>query len=188
MVLNGGTLITSGTISGGAGVRVRNLRPNGAAAGDAVQFGTLASTLVVKPHAVFNGQVAANASVNDVLRLSGIQSGGTPITLGTQFTNFSTLAFAFGAAWTVDVGTGAAPSGGLAITGFTTSDTIDVTNLSPTQVASEFNPHDPRAHHRKRRHVAFRQVPSAGITSSSLAMAARAPTSLWSRAQGSPRR
>jgi len=137
--LNGGTLTTSGTISGGQGGAAYQNYAAGAA-GDAVQFGTLASTLVVKPGAVFNGQVAANASVNDVLRLSGVQSGGTPITLGTQFTNFSTLAFASGAAWTVDVGTGAAPSGGLAVNTFTTSDTIDVTNLTPTQVAGDFNP------------------------------------------------
>jgi hypothetical protein len=40
-----------------------------------VQFGSVASTLVVKPHAVFNGQVAANASVYDALKLSGVQPG-----------------------------------------------------------------------------------------------------------------
>jgi hypothetical protein len=140
--LNGGTLTTSGTISGGAGGVGGSGATNGAAgaAGDAVQFGSVASTLVVKPGAVFNGQVAANASVNDVLKLSGVQSGGTPITLGTQFTNFSTLTFAAGADWTVDAGTGAAPSSGLAITGFTTTDTIDVTNLTPAQVQADFNP------------------------------------------------
>ena len=140
--LNGGALTTAGTISGGAGGPGGKGPPNGSAgaAGDAVQFGTVASTLVVKPHAVFNGQVAANGSVNDVLKLSGNQSGGTPITLGTQFTGFSTLTFASGAAWTVDAGTGAAPSSGLAVNTFTTSDTLDVTNLTPTQVAADFNP------------------------------------------------
>jgi hypothetical protein len=109
------------------------------AAGDAVQFGSVASTLVVKPHAVFNGQVAANTSVNDVLKLSGVQSGGTPITLGTQFTGFHKLDFASGAAWTVDAGKGAAPNGGLAIDGFTTSDTIDLTNLTPALAQGDFD-------------------------------------------------
>jgi hypothetical protein len=139
--LNGGTLTTSGTISGGAGGAGGEGSPQGSigAAGDAVQFGTAASTLVVKPGAIFNGQVAANASVNDTLKLSGSQDGGTPITLGSQFTNISTLAFASGAAWTVEAGTGAAPSGGLAITGFsTTSDTLDVINLTPSQVQADF--------------------------------------------------
>jgi hypothetical protein len=140
--LNGGTLTTSGTISGGAGGTGGTGAPDGAAgaAGDAVQFGSVASTLVVNHGAVFNGQVAANASVNDTLRLSGSQSGGTPITLGSQFTNFSTLVFAAGAAWTAAAGTAAAPSSGLAITGFTTGDTIDITNNSPTKVAGVFNP------------------------------------------------
>jgi hypothetical protein len=136
--VNGGSLTTSGTISGGTG-GAGNGAPAGAN-GDAVQFGSIAGTLIVDPGAVFNGEVAANASVNDTLKLSGTQSGGASITLGTQFTNFSTLSFAFGAAWTVDAGTGAAPSSGLAINGFTTADTVDVTNLNPTQVAGEFNP------------------------------------------------
>jgi hypothetical protein len=139
--LNGGTLTTSGTISGGQGGQGGTGFFAGAngANGDAVQFGTLASTLIVNPGATFNGQVAANASVNDVLRLRGTQSGGTPITLGTQFTGFSTLTFASGAHWTVDAGAGAAPSSGFTINGFTTSDTIDVTNLTPSQVAADFN-------------------------------------------------
>jgi hypothetical protein len=140
VLLNGGTLTTSGTISGGVGGLGGEGSPNGSAgaAGDAVQFGSVASTLVVDSGAIFYGQVAANASVKDTLSLSGSQAGGTPITLGSQFTNFSTLTFASGAAWTVDAGTGAAPSGGLAISGFTTSDTLDVTNLTPSQVQADF--------------------------------------------------
>jgi hypothetical protein len=133
--LNGRTLTTSGIISGGQG----GLGTVNGAAGDAVQFGSLVSTLMVEPGAVFNGLVAANASVKDVLELSGIQAGGTPITLGTQFTGFATLDFASGAAWTVDAGAAAAPSSGLTINGFTMSDTIDVTNLTPAQVAPDFN-------------------------------------------------
>jgi fibronectin-binding autotransporter adhesin len=142
--LNGSTLTTSGTISGGAGgsagVGPRGHGPAGAA-GNAVQFGGVASTLVVEPGAVFNGQVAAYAyaPVDDTLKLSGIQAGGTPITLGTQFTNFSTLAFGSGAAWTVDVSTVPVGSPELTINAFRASDTIDITNLTPTQVAADFN-------------------------------------------------
>jgi len=132
---NGRTLTTSGIISGGQG----GVGTVNGAAGDAVQFGSAASTLIVEPGAVFNGLVAADATVKDVLELSGTQAGGTPITLGTQFTGFSTLDFASGAAWTVDASTGAAPSSGLTITGFTTSDTIDVTNLAPAQALVDFN-------------------------------------------------
>ena len=95
--LNGGTLITSGIISGSAG---GSGAPKGAP-GDAVNFGTATSTLIVDPAAVFNGQVVAN-NLHDVLELAGTQSGGTPITLGTQFTNFATLDFASHAHWTPD--------------------------------------------------------------------------------------
>jgi len=85
-------LINNGTIAGGTGGQA-----------DAVKFGGLSSsTLVVEPCAVFNGKVVASTSVNDVLQLAGTQAAGTPITLGTEFTNFSTLDFASGASWTVD--------------------------------------------------------------------------------------
>jgi hypothetical protein len=141
--LSGGTLESSGIISGGrggaGGGSLAGSSGADGAAGDAVQFGAVASTLIVDPSAVFNGQVAANASVNDVLELAGTQSGGTEITLGTQFTSFSTLDFASGAAWKVDVGTGAAPTTGLNVDGFAIGDTMDITNLTPTQAAADFN-------------------------------------------------
>jgi hypothetical protein len=81
----------------------------------------------------------ANGSVNDVLQLSGTQSGGTPITLGTQFTGFQTVDFASGATWTVDLSTVPVSSPELTINGFKVGDTIDVANLTPTQVAADFN-------------------------------------------------
>jgi hypothetical protein len=94
--LNGGRLTNAGTIAGGAaGVGTKTT----GTAGDAVQFGTLASTLVLDPGAVFDGQVAANAAVNDVLLLAG--KGGTLAGLGTEFTNVTTLAERPNADWTI---------------------------------------------------------------------------------------
>jgi hypothetical protein len=77
VLLNGGTLTNSGTISGGAG----GSGPTAGAAGDAIKFGTTASTLAVESGAVFNG----------------------------------------------------------AIGGFGLNDTVDITNLTPSQVAADFN-------------------------------------------------
>jgi hypothetical protein len=133
--LDGGTLKNAGTISGGAayghGIDKGTM-------GDAVQFGSAVGTLYVDPGAVFSGDVVANSSVDDTLVLTGTQSGGTGITLGTQFTGFQTLEFASGAQWTADVGAGAAPSGGLTIDGFATGDTIDITNQDPMQASGDF--------------------------------------------------
>jgi hypothetical protein len=134
--LNGGTLTNNGSITGGAGGVGT---PNGAA-GDAVQFGTVASTLIVDPGAVFNDKVVANASVHDVLELSGTQSGGTAITLGTEFTNFSTLDFASGAAWTADANVADLTQHPLTLDGFGPNDTLDITNLKDTTgVTTSFN-------------------------------------------------
>jgi hypothetical protein len=131
--LDGGTVTSSGHIGGGNPA-------SGIGSGDAVQFGRVASTLVVKPGAVFNGQVAANAAVHDLLKLSGIQSGGTPITLGTQFTGFHTLDFASGAAWTVDATKADLTAHTLSIKGFALGgDTLDITNLGHTGATASFN-------------------------------------------------
>ena len=135
VILNGGTLSNAGTISGGAG----GTGTTTGAAGDAVQFGAAASTLIVDPGAVFNGLVAANASVNDVLELSGTQSGGTAITLGTQFTNFSTLEFASGATGTVEATIAALTHHALSIEGFGLGDTLDITNLAAKGTSDSFN-------------------------------------------------
>jgi len=94
--LDGGTLTNAGTISGGAGGAGTS---TSGTQGLAVQFGAAASTLVLDPGAVFDGLVAANASVNDVLLLAG--TGGTLGGIGTQFTGFSTLAERPGANWTL---------------------------------------------------------------------------------------
>jgi hypothetical protein len=103
-----------------------------------VKFGTAASTLIVDPGAVFNGQVVAN-NVHDVLELSGTQSGGTPITLGTQFTNFTTLDFASQAHWTADANVTDLTQHPLTIDGFATSDKLDITNLAAAGAKLSFN-------------------------------------------------
>jgi Hint domain len=134
--LDGGILKNAGTISGGAAVTTRGHFSG--TPGDAVQFGSAVGTLYVDPGAMFSGNVVANSSVDDTLVLTGTQSGGTGITLGTQFTGFQTLDFYSGAQWTVDVGAGAATSHTLGIEGFASGDTIDITNQDPTQVADDF--------------------------------------------------
>jgi hypothetical protein len=93
--ISGGTLITSGTIAGGKGGS--GTRSDGAA-GDAVQFGAVAATLIIDPGAVFDGLVAANVSVNDTLALAGT-SAGAVAGLGTEFTGFTTLNEQAGANW-----------------------------------------------------------------------------------------
>jgi len=133
--LNGGTLSTSGTISGGTGGSGSTPGNTGAA----VQFGANASTLVVDPGAVFIGQVAAHASAGDVLVLLGTQAGGTAVTLGTQFTNFSTLEFASGAAWTADATKADLIAHPLTIESFAVGDTLDITNLPTTGTTLSFN-------------------------------------------------
>ncbi len=87
LYLNGGTVINGGTIAG-----------YGSA--DAVQFGSVAATLVIDPGAVFIGNVAANSSVHDVLELSGT-AAGTLGGLGTQFTGFTTIKEDAGANWSL---------------------------------------------------------------------------------------
>ncbi len=94
--LDGGTLTTSGTIEGGAAGTTVTTKGS---AGDAIQFGAAASTLIVDSGAVFDGNVAANLAVNDVLEFGGTIAG-TATGIGTQFTGFTTVEIATGAAWT----------------------------------------------------------------------------------------
>jgi len=97
--LNGGTLVNAGTITGGAAGPVQISGPAGIA-GDAVQFGSLAGTLVDDPGAIFSGDVVANSAVNDMLELAGT-AAGTLTGLGTQFTGFTTLDVAAASDWTL---------------------------------------------------------------------------------------
>jgi hypothetical protein len=110
--LNGGTLLNAGTIAGAGGA-------------DAVQFGSLAATLVIDPGAVFDGNVAANSAVDDVLVLGGTSAmAATSFSgLGTQFTGFSTVTVGSGANWmltganTLGAGTELKICGRLGVTG-----------------------------------------------------------------------
>jgi hypothetical protein len=110
--LNGGTLLNAGTIAGAGGA-------------DAVQFGTLAATLVIDPGAVFDGNVAANSAVDDVLVLgcTSAMAATSFSGLGTQFTGFSTVTVGSGANWmltganTLGAGTELKICGRLGVTG-----------------------------------------------------------------------
>ncbi len=103
----GGTLSNSGTISSGApGSGEITL----SVAVDAVQFGSLAGTLVIAPGAVFNGAVAGNSSSDSIVLGYGLGApagGGSPGTLaglGTQFTGFSTVSVVHDGTWTIESG------------------------------------------------------------------------------------
>jgi hypothetical protein len=139
--LNGGTLTNSGTVAGGTG----------SSTGAAVQLGTTAATLIVNPGAVFNGQVIANAAVADVLELSGT-AAGTLTSLGTNFTNFSSITVDQSAHWslsganTLAAGTTLTNSGSLSFTGtgisgagsFVNNGTVAMTSAGTVDVGTAF--------------------------------------------------
>ena len=125
--VNGGTLVNFGTISGGAG-------RTGGAQGDAVQFGTAASTLVDEAGSVFNGLVAGHG--NDTLDLTG--TSGTLDGFGTQFTSFSALSITSGANWLVS-GNNAGLAGGVDIYGFAGGDTLDLTGIAASTASFASN-------------------------------------------------
>lgn len=105
--LDGGTLIAkSGTISGGApGPQALSAGPPHApeenpGQGFAVQFGAIASTLVVDPGATLSGGILANPVVNDTLILQGT-TAGTMTGFGNAVWGFNTIAIAAHANWTL---------------------------------------------------------------------------------------
>ncbi len=121
VVISGGALVNAGTISGGRGGYTYN--SSFAGSGDAVQL-TGAATLVVDPTAVFAGTVSADGT-NDTLELAGT-SPAALTGLGTEFSGFSTLSFAAGAAWTID--SSIAAIGALAaVTGASQQDSLVLT-------------------------------------------------------------
>jgi fibronectin-binding autotransporter adhesin len=131
----GGTVINTatGTIAGGFGVFVSG-------AGTVVNAGTISGVysnefavalgngdrLVVDPGAVFAGAVNGGfGGGSSTLELASAASAGT--LTATNFTNFSTIDFDAGAAWTL-AGATTALSGTIA--GFTFGDTIDLTGFA----------------------------------------------------------
>jgi hypothetical protein len=107
IVVNAGTII-------GSSYAVRS-------AGDG-----LANRLIVDPGAVFIGNIYGGGGV---LELASTARAGVLSGLGTSITNFSTLQFDAGAAWTVSGNDGASGLGTLSISGFTYGDTIDLTGF-----------------------------------------------------------
>jgi hypothetical protein len=85
-----------------------------------------ANRLIVDPGAVFTGTVTGGGGV---LELASAASAGTLSGLGTTITNFGSLQFDSGAAWTVSGNDSASGLGTIAITGFTYGDTIDLTGF-----------------------------------------------------------
>lgn len=114
ILLNGGTLVNAGTISGGAG--------SPGVYADAVRFGNAAATLMVQAGAVFVGDVAGNAAVDDQMILTGAKPG-TLSGLGTRITGITRTAITPSANWTltgdnsVVAGTTLAVHGTLAVAG-----------------------------------------------------------------------
>ncbi len=136
VILNGGPLITSGTIAGRAAFDV-TVPPHGTFAGGtylvpafaAVQFGSQAATLVADPGAVFLGAVSATPTVSDTLELGTGTGAGTLTGLGSTITGFGTIAFDSGAHWFI-AGNTAGLTG--TITGFAPGDTIEVAGITVT--------------------------------------------------------
>lgn len=112
--IDGGTLINDGVITGGIGAY-------------AVQFGSLAGTLIIEAGAVFNGGIQGNVTVADVLEFSG--SASTAFTgFGTSVVNIGTIGFAAGAAWTLAGNT--TGFAGDTLSGFGFHDTLDISGLA----------------------------------------------------------
>jgi hypothetical protein len=127
--LGGGTLINAGTIGGGTGSNAVPAHGILAGAnGDAIQFGTVAARLVIDPGAVFNGIVAGNAAVNDVLELASSASAGTLSGLGSEYTGLTTVTIDSAATW--DIAGSASGFAGVTIAGFGVNDKIDILNVA----------------------------------------------------------
>jgi hypothetical protein len=97
--------------------------------GNAVIMGTGSNILAVDPGAVFIGTVTGGTG-SDMLELASAATAGTLSGFGTQFKEFSTIAFDAGAVWTL-AGTASAFAGET-ITGFGLGDTIDLQGFTVT--------------------------------------------------------
>jgi hypothetical protein len=140
-----GTVTNDGTISGTTGTGVlfsdspgvfnNALTNSGTIIGTtaAVRFGAGDDLLTLLPGASFTGLVDGGAGTN-TLELAGTVAGSLT-GLGTGFVNFETLLVDVGAQWTV---AGNGDLGGIAISGLTALDTIDLTDLAFGQISWTF--------------------------------------------------
>ena len=110
-----GTIINSGVITGTLDA--------------AVIFYTHSTTdrLIVAPGAVFNGHVCGGTGT---MELTSAASAGRLAGFGGSITNFGSLQFDSGSRWTVIGTASGAGFGTIAIGGFTSGDTIDVTGFA----------------------------------------------------------
>jgi hypothetical protein len=132
MVVNTGSIFATGTrgvgvllFSGGILVNDGTLSGTKAAA---ELYGAAYNQLIVDPNAVFNGAVTANRFASNSIEFS--PGPGTLSGIGTQFTNFQTLAFDSFASWNVS-GTESGFNGDT-ITGFAAGDTLVIDGFHTT--------------------------------------------------------
>jgi fibronectin-binding autotransporter adhesin len=133
----GGSVTNLGKISGGVGIAVTGTAASGhtiinagtiiGTGGTAVSFGTGTNRLIDDPGAEFTGDINGGNSASAVLELASAASRGTISDFnGATITNFATLQFDTGAAWTVSRTSAASGLGSIDITGFAANDTIDL--------------------------------------------------------------
>jgi hypothetical protein len=140
----GGTVVNlaGGVISGGYGVYINhggtitNAGTIGATGThQAVDFYPGTNRLIVDPGAVFNGLVtggnSAGSGTVSVLELASGAGTGTLAGLGSGIINFGSVAFDPGASWVVSL-TGTGASAGELISGFATTDQLDLGALQET--------------------------------------------------------
>jgi hypothetical protein len=122
-----GTVTNAGTIIGGTG---------GAVGFEAT---STANELIVDPGAVFQGGINGGTGL---LALASAASAGVLGTFGSSgITNFSTLQFDSGSKWTIKGNATTVTSGGfgsMVMTGFTSTDTIDLLNFSFSGASETF--------------------------------------------------
>jgi hypothetical protein len=141
--LEGGSVtnLATGTITGAGGVYLRGsgtVTNAGTIIGTNAAYGAVlfdsnagSSRLIVDPGAVFSGKIISLANSTNVIELASGSSAGTLSGFdGSGITNFATLQFDTGADWTVTGNSAASGLGSIAITGFTTGDTIDLTGFA----------------------------------------------------------
>jgi hypothetical protein len=133
VVLNGGTLVTDGTVAGGAAGKGAG---GDGAQGDAVYFGTLGGTIIAEAGAVFSGFVVGN-STSSVLELSGTSSSALALT--NQFFGLSAVDFAANAQRTLALNVGLFPNNET-FGGFAAGDGISLDGF--TESSAVFSGHD----------------------------------------------